>query len=107
MVGDVLTTDFNDPECREKYLEYDLMVVPGGVKALEKIKTKCVQNKQQQSLHFCLPRICFSDKIAETWSQLWPDPEIQVWKGPGCPGNLWPEASCPKNGAKRLENSVR
>ena len=38
MVGDVLTTDFNDPENRTKYLEYDLLIVPGGVKALEKLR---------------------------------------------------------------------
>jgi protease I len=38
MVGDVLTGDFNDPENRKKYLEYDLLVVPGGVKALEKLR---------------------------------------------------------------------
>ena len=29
MVCDVLTTDFNDPKERAKYLEYDLLVVPG------------------------------------------------------------------------------
>ena len=38
MTGDVLTTDFDDPENRKKYLDYDLLVVPGGVKALEKLR---------------------------------------------------------------------
>lgn len=38
MVCDVLTTDFEDPSNREKYLEYDLLVIPGGVKALEKLR---------------------------------------------------------------------
>jgi|TARA_R110000796_G_scaffold137919_4_gene253988 protease I len=38
MIGDVLTTDFDDPENRAKYLEYDLLIIPGGVKALEKLR---------------------------------------------------------------------
>jgi protease I len=38
MVGDALTTDFNNPDIRKKYLGYDLLVVPGGVKALEKLR---------------------------------------------------------------------
>lgn len=38
MVCDVLTSDFDDIKNREKYLEYDLLVVPGGVKALEKLR---------------------------------------------------------------------
>lgn len=38
MTGDVLTTDFLDPQKRKEYLEYDLLVVPGGVKALEKLR---------------------------------------------------------------------
>ena len=38
MAGDVLTEDFEDPVNRAKYLEYDLLVVPGGVKALEKLR---------------------------------------------------------------------
>ena len=38
MVGDVLTTDFDDPENRKKYLEHDLLIIPGGVKALEKLR---------------------------------------------------------------------
>ena len=38
MVGDVLTTDFNDENSRKKFLEYDLLVIPGGVKALEKLR---------------------------------------------------------------------
>tara|TARA_R100001082_G_scaffold110143_1_gene89125 strand:+ start:1566 stop:2108 length:543 start_codon:yes stop_codon:yes gene_type:complete len=39
MVGDILTEDFNNPKNREKYLqEYDLLVIPGGVKALEKLR---------------------------------------------------------------------
>ena len=38
MVGDVLTTDFEDAENRKKYLENDILVVPGGVKALEKLR---------------------------------------------------------------------
>ena len=33
-----LTTDFNDSDVRKEYLEYDLLVVPGGVKALEKLR---------------------------------------------------------------------
>lgn len=38
MIGDVLTTDFNDEKNRAKFLEYDLLVIPGGVKALEKLR---------------------------------------------------------------------
>tara|TARA_Y100001973_G_C5191008_1_gene330988 strand:- start:533 stop:1072 length:540 start_codon:yes stop_codon:yes gene_type:complete len=38
MVGDVLTTEFNDADTRKKYLDYDVLVVPGGVKALEKLR---------------------------------------------------------------------
>ncbi len=38
MVGDALTTDFDDPQKREEYLKYDLLVIPGGVKALEKLR---------------------------------------------------------------------
>lgn len=38
MVGDVLTSDFETQENRNKYLEYDLLVIPGGVKALEKLR---------------------------------------------------------------------
>ena len=38
MVGDVLTSDFNNPETRAEYLKYDVLVVPGGVKALEKLR---------------------------------------------------------------------
>tara|TARA_B100000287_G_scaffold433560_1_gene495584 strand:- start:1459 stop:1998 length:540 start_codon:yes stop_codon:yes gene_type:complete len=38
MVGDILLTDFNDPEFRTNCLEYDLLVIPGGVKALEKLR---------------------------------------------------------------------
>ena len=38
MVCDTLTSDFNSPENRVKYLEHDLLVVPGGVKALEKLR---------------------------------------------------------------------
>tara|TARA_R110000824_G_scaffold24497_2_gene86245 strand:+ start:16976 stop:17515 length:540 start_codon:yes stop_codon:yes gene_type:complete len=38
MVCDILTTDFNHNDNRAKYLEYDLLVVPGGVKALEKLR---------------------------------------------------------------------
>lgn len=38
MVGDVLTTEFNTEKSREKYLEYDILIIPGGVKALEKLR---------------------------------------------------------------------
>ena len=38
MVGDVLTTEFESKETRKKYLDYDLLVIPGGVKALEKLR---------------------------------------------------------------------
>ena len=30
--------DFDNPENRAKYLEYDLLIIPGGVKALEKLR---------------------------------------------------------------------
>tara|TARA_Y100000592_G_scaffold91377_1_gene151445 strand:+ start:7231 stop:7770 length:540 start_codon:yes stop_codon:yes gene_type:complete len=38
MVGDVLLKDFEDPEVRKEYLNYDILVIPGGVKALEKLR---------------------------------------------------------------------
>jgi len=38
MVGDVLLEDFETQSNRNKYLEYDLLVIPGGVKALEKLR---------------------------------------------------------------------
>ena len=38
MVCDTLVEDFNNPDNRKKYLEYDLLVIPGGVKALEKLR---------------------------------------------------------------------
>jgi protease I len=38
MIGDELVGEFNDPNIRKKYLEYDLLVIPGGVKALEKLR---------------------------------------------------------------------
>ena len=38
MICDVLTGDFNNVDIRAKYLEYDLLVIPGGVKALEKLR---------------------------------------------------------------------
>ena len=38
MVGDVLTNEFAIQENRLKYLKYDLLVIPGGVKALEKLR---------------------------------------------------------------------
>ena len=38
MVGDELASSFEDPKVRKKYLEYDVLVVPGGVKALEKLR---------------------------------------------------------------------
>lgn len=38
MVCDTLVDDFNDEETRKKFLEYDLLVIPGGVKALEKLR---------------------------------------------------------------------
>mgnify|MGYP003147164327 CR=1 FL=1 len=38
MVCDVLVSDFNDKNTRAKFLEYDLLVIPGGVKALEKLR---------------------------------------------------------------------
>ena len=45
MTGDVLTTDFDDPENRKKYLDYDLLIVPGGVKALEKLRLEEIEPK--------------------------------------------------------------
>ena len=38
MIGDELTEEFNDPDVRKEYLKYDLLVIPGGVKALEKLR---------------------------------------------------------------------
>lgn len=38
MTGDVLLEEFNNPEFRINYLKYDLLVIPGGVKALEKLR---------------------------------------------------------------------
>ena len=38
MVGDALTSDFKDPLTRAEYLKYDLLVIPGGGKALEKLR---------------------------------------------------------------------
>ena len=38
MVCDVLTTAFNNPSMRDKFLKYDLLLIPGGVKALEKLR---------------------------------------------------------------------
>lgn len=38
MVGDVLTTDFKNTDNIKKYLDYDLLIIPGGVKALEKLR---------------------------------------------------------------------
>ena len=38
MVCDVLTTTFNNPSMRDKFLKYDLLLIPGGVKALEKLR---------------------------------------------------------------------
>ena len=37
MVGDVLIKEFENPEVRLEYLKYDLLIIPGGVKALEKL----------------------------------------------------------------------
>ena len=38
MVGDVLIKEFEDPKVRSEYIKYDLLVIPGGVKALEKLR---------------------------------------------------------------------
>ena len=38
MVCDTLTTEFENSQSRAKFLDYDLLVVPGGVKALEKLR---------------------------------------------------------------------
>jgi len=39
MESDRLTTDLNDPDTAAAYLrEYDFLVIPGGVKALEKLR---------------------------------------------------------------------
>ena len=38
MVCDFLTTAFNNPSMRDKFLKYDLLLIPGGVKALEKLR---------------------------------------------------------------------
>ena len=38
MVCDTLTKEFEDPQSRAKFLDYDLLVIPGGVKALEKLR---------------------------------------------------------------------
>lgn len=38
MVCDILTAEFNDSDNRAKFLDYDLLVIPGGVKALEKLR---------------------------------------------------------------------
>lgn len=38
MVCDELTTSFESPKVRNEYLDYDLLVIPGGVKALEKLR---------------------------------------------------------------------
>jgi protease I len=38
MVCDTLTAEFEDPQSRAKFLDYDLLVIPGGVKALEKLR---------------------------------------------------------------------
>jgi protease I len=39
MPCDIETKIFNDDQVRQKYLnEYDILVVPGGVKALEKVR---------------------------------------------------------------------
>lgn len=39
IVCDALTTDFNKPGIRKEYLDnYDLLMIPGGVKALEKLR---------------------------------------------------------------------
>ena len=39
MVGDITTKIFEDSEQRQKYLkEYDVLLIPGGVKALEKLR---------------------------------------------------------------------
>ena len=38
MVGDELASSFEAPEVREEYIKYDALIVPGGVKALEKLR---------------------------------------------------------------------
>ena len=38
MVGDELASKFEDPKVRKEYLKYDVLVIPGGVKALEKLR---------------------------------------------------------------------
>jgi len=39
MICDMATTAFNDEENRKQYLnEYDILLIPGGVKALEKLR---------------------------------------------------------------------
>jgi protease I len=38
MTGDVLLSEFDSPDKRQQYLDYDLLVIPGGVKALEKLR---------------------------------------------------------------------
>ena len=38
MPCDLAVSDLEDPEVRKHYLDYDLLVVPGGVKALEKLR---------------------------------------------------------------------
>tara|TARA_B110000238_G_C15820468_1_gene308355 strand:- start:3 stop:551 length:549 start_codon:yes stop_codon:yes gene_type:complete len=39
MVGDVTTEIFEDPKIRNEYInKYDLVLIPGGVKALEKLR---------------------------------------------------------------------
>ena len=38
MVCDVLASEFNDSKIRENYLDYDILIIPGGVKALEKLR---------------------------------------------------------------------
>ena len=40
MPCDLAVSDLEDPEIRKHYLNYDLLVVPGGVKALEKLRQK-------------------------------------------------------------------
>ena len=32
MVGDILMNEFNSPEKRSSYLNYDILIIPGGVK---------------------------------------------------------------------------
>ena len=38
MNGTHLTTDLDDPEIHDRLLEYDMLVIPGGVKALEYLR---------------------------------------------------------------------